>query len=174
MTKTLTMSLIPTGLGLGLAVLLPAIPASANSREVGVTSTCVAQQKSTIEELLECKFPTLGVHQTLEIQYVSMTCVVPKEGGGIEIYYFEILTTPPNSNSEVPYQLPLTNLSTTGDFMGPNNQHYNTRTSVSAPVKFYEKAGAQPRALIDFIDGDLSNTQCTVSLSGEYKEQGDE
>ena len=164
--KTLTISLFP--IGQGLAVLLSAIPALANSREVGVTSTCVAHQKSAVEELLECKFPTLGADQTLEIQYVSMTCIAPIN---FQIYYFEVMTTPPNSNSEVSYQIPITSALTNGDFYGPNNGNFNFRASVSTPIKVYEKAGTQPGALIDItFSFNVSKTYCTVSLSGEYKE----
>jgi hypothetical protein len=74
---------------------------------------------------------------------------------------FHVLTTPPNSNSEVDYYVFLTNQGSLGEVV-----------TAGSAVKLYQKAGMGFRALIDFSPSvpAAGVTQCTVSISGELEE----
>jgi len=135
-----------------LAVVLSAIPASAASHQVGVSSSCVVVNPNRFQ----CNFPTLAGTRTLELQYASMQC--GSSGSAFSLQEIQVLTTPPNSTSEVAYQIPIANQPSLGGVV-----------STGSPVKLYSKAGNQPRALIDLSPAPTSgSTQCTLSLSGEF------
>jgi hypothetical protein len=159
MTKTPTISIHGVSLfpiGLGLAVLMSAIPASAVQTQigVGVTSDCSVINPNRFQ----CNFPTLAPTEPVEIQYVSMQCGSTGTTPFL-LQEFQVLTTPPHSNLEVSYQIPITNQPSLGGVV-----------SAGSPVKLHAEALSKPRALIDLVAGiDITGTtQCTVSLSAEY------
>jgi hypothetical protein len=137
--------------GPALAILLSALPAFAASHQVGVSSSCVVVNPKRFQ----CNFPTLVGARTLELQYASMQC--GSTGNAFSLQEIQVLTTPPNSASEVAYQIPITNQPSLGGVV-----------SAGSPVKLYAKAGNQPRALIDLTPAPTGSTQCTLSLSGEF------
>jgi hypothetical protein len=131
----------------GLSILLSAIPASATS--LGMTSNCTVVNPNRFQ----CNFTGLATN-ILDIQYVSMQCGTT--GGAFSIQAFQVFTVPPNTSSEVAYQIPISNQASVGGVV-----------SAGSPVTFYAKAGSTPRALIDLIPAPVHpGTQCTVSLSG--------
>ena len=122
MTKTPTMSIRGVSIfstGLGLAVLLAAIPATA--AHVGTTSSCSVVNPNRFQ----CNFSAL-TNKTLEIQYVSMQC--GSTGTEFSLQEFQVLTTPPNSSSEVSYQIPISNQASLGGVV-----------STGSPVTLYAK-----------------------------------
>ena len=164
MTKISTISvrgifLFPTNVG--LAVLLAAILASTTpSRAVtatGGTATCFAVSPNPNPNFtrFQCIFPPLASTQTLHIQYVSMQC--ESVATSFLLQLFQVITAPPNSSSEVSYQIPITYQSSLGNFV----------VSAGSPVELFAKAGSQPRAVIDLTPVPVTPvTTCTVSVSG--------
>ncbi len=151
MTKTLKVSLyrIPVAsIGLGLAVLLWAIPAPAAPFEAfGESSTCFVVNPNRFQ----CNFPTLTT--ALNVEYVSMQCGTT--GIAFSLVQFQFLVTPPNSNSEIAYQIPIANQASLAG-----------NVNAGSPVSLFPRAGFAPRALIDLSPAPTGSTQCTVSISG--------
>jgi hypothetical protein len=157
MIKTSTNSrhgiyLFPIGVGIA-AVLSAALASAATSHGAtgnGVTATCSVVNPNRFQ----CNFPALAANQALKIQYVSMQC--GSSGTPFSLQLFQVFTTPPNSTSEVSYQIPITNQASLGGVV-----------SAGSPVKLFAKSGSQPRALIDLVPAPVNpGTQCTVSVSG--------
>jgi hypothetical protein len=150
MTKTPALSLrsfsiVP--IGVGFAVVLAAIPALA--APVGMTSKCTVFNPNRFQ----CNFPELA-KKTLTIQYASMQCGTT--GGPFSLQQFQVLATPPNSNTEMAYQIPISIQPSVGGVV-----------NAGSPVTLYAKAGFPPRALIDLTPAPANpGTECTVSLSG--------
>jgi hypothetical protein len=119
------------------------VPASSG---VGLTSTCSVVNPNRFQ----CNFPALN-GQTLRIGYISMQC---GSTDVIELEAFHVLVTPPNLNSEVAYQIPIT------------NQTSLHKVVTGSPVELYVKAGMAWRALIALFQSPSGKTQCTVSASG--------
>lgn len=157
MTKTIIKSIWSIGLsiGMGLAVLIPSISASAQpasarfepEKQLGLTSTCDFVNPNR----LQCNFP--AIKRTAQIQYVSMQC--GSTGGQFSLQLFQFLATPPNNTtSELAYQIPISNQPSLGGVV-----------SDGSLVSIYVAANLAPRALIDLIPAPSGSTQCTVSVS---------
>jgi len=152
MTNTTRTSILGTLLfpiGAGLAVLFSLLPASAATPD-GATASCSVVNPNRFQ----CNFPLLAAGQVLEMQYVSMQCGTT--GTPFSLQEFQVLAVPPNSTSEVAYQILITNQASLGGVV-----------SAGSPVTVYAKGGTEPRALIDLTPAPVHpGTQCSVSLSG--------
>jgi hypothetical protein len=132
------------------AVVFAATPAVAASPH-GETAPCTVINPNRFQ----CNFSAVAPGKTLQIQYVSMQCG-STGAHAFSLQEFQVLTTPPNSNSEVAYQIPITNQGSLMDVV-----------SAGSPVELYAKPESTPRALIDLTPAPAHpGTQCTVSLSG--------
>jgi len=145
-------------ISLGLAVVLSAIPASAEKqfegvKQFGLMSTCDVVNPNR----LQCNFPAAS--RTVQIQYVSMQC--GSTGGKISLDLFQLLAVPPNNTTlELAYQIPITNQTSLG------GGDVGNTVSAGSPVTVYVTANSEPRALIDLTPAPSGTTQCTVSVSG--------
>jgi hypothetical protein len=137
-------------LGLALLVTFAARPASAGFVAVGASSECTVVNPNRFQ----CNFPTLSANQTTVVQYVSMQCGSTGTSA-FSLQEFQFLPTPPDTSSEVAYQIPLTNQPSLGGVV-----------TAGARVTLYVAAGTSPRALIDMTPAPSGSTQCTASISG--------
>jgi hypothetical protein len=145
---TRTRLLITLCLGLALLTPLSARPAAAGA--FGATSECSVVNPNRFQ----CNFATLSASQTTLVQYVAMQCGSTGTSA-FSLQEFQFLPTPPNSSSEVAYQIPLT-----------NQPSLEGVVTAGAKVSLYVAAGTAPRALIDMTPPPSGTTQCTVSISG--------
>jgi hypothetical protein len=155
MTKSPAMwlrSIFIVPMGLGLAVLLLSDPSMGAPR--GLTGTC----KAVNSIRFGCNFPGFpGPEKNLTIQYVSMQC--GNIGKTSSLQLFQIWAFPPNSNTEIGYQIPIDNHSNVGGVV-----------SAGSSVTIYAKL--PPSAFIDLYPAPAPATECTVSISAdEYASQ---
>ena len=154
-------SILYFAVGVGLIVPFSPIPASA-ATPFGVASSCSFLRSVSTSIRFQCIFPTLTATSALHIQYVSARCV---GGAPYSLREFQVFTTPPNSTSEVPYQIQITNQASLGPVVVTPDAKFVV--TAGSQVDLYAKAGSQPRALIDVIQGPLVPTiNCAASLSG--------
>ena len=146
-------------MGLALAVLLSAIPATADaddaSHGLGVEASTAASTCSVVNpNRFQCNFAAFAATD-VKIQYVAMQC--GSTGTPFSLQEVQVLATPPKSTSEVSYQIPLTNQASLGGLV-----------SAGSPVTIYAKAKSGARALIDLTPAPTGSTQCSVSLSAVH------
>jgi hypothetical protein len=155
MTKTFAMTVRWVSaivIGLAFAVSFSAVPAKAAVTHYGVSSTCTVVNPNRFQ----CNFSVFSATATVQILYASMQC---GSTGSVnfDLQEFQVLATPPNSSSEVAYQIPLENQPALGGVV-----------NAGSPVTIFAGANTTTRALIDVTPAPTSGTtQCTVSLSAE-------
>jgi len=146
-------------LALGLAVSLSAIPAKADSQGRGASASTAASTCSLVNpNRFQCNFANFAVTE-VKIQYASMQCGSTGTAA-FSLQEFQVLTTPPNSTSEIGYQIPI--------FVQPN---LGGVVNTGSAVTIYAKANSGARALIDLDPAPNGTTQCSVSLSYEYTQE---
>ena len=155
MIKTFAKTILWAGaivIGLAFAVPFSAVPATAAVTHFGVSSTCTVVNPNRFQ----CNFSVLSASAPVEILYASMQC---GSTGSVsfDLQEFQVLATPPNSTSEVAYQIPLENQPSLGGVV-----------NAGSPVTIFMGTNTTVRALIDVTPAPTSGTtQCTVSLSAE-------
>jgi hypothetical protein len=134
-------------MGLGIAVLLWSSPTMSAPR--GLMSIC----KAVSSNRFQCNFPGFpGPEKSLMIQYVSMSC--SNTGGTSSLQLFQVLATPPNTNTEINYPIPISSQSNVAGVV-----------SAGSPVTLYSKL--PPSALIDLYPAPAPGAACSVSMSGD-------
>jgi len=134
---------------LGVAALsLPVAPASAASLGLQVPCSSVSSTR------WQCSFPGTIPAFNATIIYASMECGI--SATAFSIQQFQVVSTPPNSTTPVPFQV------------AGNRGSVGGIANAASIVHIHVKAGTSVEAIIDLSPVPSAGTSCFASISADY------